>query len=208
MTEYYLEATDVDERCWMRLPTEWPMPDFEDVFPDPEPWSRAAAGVRWEDSGLTPGPDDVRALAKTLAYCAQILPERMPGYEIFLYLPSPQGAPRAVYAGDIEVVSREEAEVEFAVALGLDQPNAVETPLVEDFAVPTLGVGKRSLRYGKADDGSVFASLRYVWDIEEHGLVATVRVAAAGPTDIVAMSEDVDRLCQGLRYLPEDAFPE
>jgi hypothetical protein len=150
----------------------------------------------------------VDALARTLEFCAGILPERMPGFEIFLYLPSPQGAPQAVYVGDIEVKDGDEAEAEFAVALGVDQPNAVEPPLVTDFTVPTLGTGRRSLRYAKADDGRVIASLRYVWHVPEHGLLATVRCAAADPASIVTISDDLDRLCRGLRYLPEDAFPE
>jgi hypothetical protein len=205
MTEYYLEATDLDERCWMRLPTEWPLPDFEDVFPDPVPWARAAAGVRWEDSGLTPRHGEVDELARVLVRCAALLPGFRPGFEIFLHLPSPRDTPLAVYVGDYESAEDNEPHVRFA--LGLDEPDAVEPPLIEDFAVPTLGTGKRALRYAKDDEGGIVASLRYAWDVERYGLFASV-IAVADPIRVIAAVDDLDRLCRGLRYLPEDAFPE
>ena len=206
MTQYYLEATDVDEGCWIELPTQWPMPDFEDMFPDPVPWAGAAARVTWKDSGLTPGPGDVEALAKTLEYCARTLPDRLPGFEIFLHLPTPSGTPQAVYVGDYR--SDGDPDAELREVLGLDQPNAVETPLVEDFTVPTLGTGKRAVRYAKDADGAIIASLRYAWNVEEHGTIASVRTAGSDPARIVSMAEDLDRLCKGLRYLPEEMFPE
>lgn len=205
MTEYYLEATDVDERCWMRLPTEWPMPDFEDDFPDPVPWSRAAARVRWKDSGLAPGPGEVDQLARVLVRCAETLPDFRPGFEIFLHLPSPRDTPLALYVGDYE--SADNNEHHFRYALGPDEPAAVEPPLIEDCTVPTLGTGRRAIRYSKDDDGSIIASLRYAWDVQAHGLFVSV-ITVADPTRVMSAVEDVDRLIKGLRYLPENAFPE
>ncbi len=205
MTEYFLEATDVDERCWMRLPTEWPMPVFEDDFPGPVPWSRAAAGVRWEDSGLTPGPGELDELARVLVRCTEILPDFRPGFEVFLHLPSPRDTPLAVHIGDY--ASDDDNEHHFRYALGLDEPSAIEPPLIEDFTVPTLGTGKRVIRYSKNDDGTIIAGLRYAWHVQEHGLFTSV-VTVADPTRVMTAIEDVDHLIKSLRYLPEDAFPE
>ncbi len=205
MTVYYLEATEIDDRCWMRLPTEWPLEGFEEEFPDPVPWARAAAGARWEDSGLTPGAGEEEALAEVLVRCAEVHPDFRPGFEIFLHLPSPRDTPLAVYVGDYEVVG--DTVDDFAYALGTHEPGAVETPLTEDLTVPTLGTGRRVVRYAKDDDGTIIASLRYAWEVEEHGLFASV-ITVASPDRVMGAADDLDRLVRGLRYLPEDYFPE
>ncbi|MDI5962982.1 hypothetical protein [Streptantibioticus silvisoli] len=115
--------------------------------------------------------------------------------------PSPRDIPLAVHVGDYE--SADDNEPHFRYALGLDEPAAVEAPLIEDFPVPTLGPRKKAVRYAKDDGGGIIASVRYAWGIQEHGLFAVT-----DPRRVMTAMEDVDRLCKGLRYLSEDEFPE
>ncbi|MDI5972525.1 hypothetical protein POF50_024825 [Streptomyces sp. SL13] len=205
MTEQFLESGPRDPARWIALPTDWPAPGFEKDFPDPATWAVIAANAVWNDSPLTPRGDEVDSLAQVLAYCADNCPRPLPGYEIYLHLPGPRDVPLPVYVGDYPRTTDPESDLRYALAV--EDPEAVEPPLVEEFTAAGLGSGLRALRYCRDRDdayGGILVGLRYAWYVEHLDLIVSVRTVHPHPGRVIAAIDDIDALCRGLRYVAED----
>ncbi len=192
MTEYCLEATGIDDARWVRLPGEGEAAVGE--------WALRTARERWDGSGLEAGADGAEQLAAVLEHCAFVHPDVMPGFDVLLHLPDPRQAPLAVYLGDYESEGDPAAEL----AQLLDMPDCVGDPVTGQVTVPGLGTGTRSLCHVRDEEIGLLASLQYAWSVRERGVISVVSTAGT-PERVAEAAEDLDRLCSGLRHLPQDA---
>ncbi|MGW8380238.1 hypothetical protein [Streptomyces sp. ODS28] len=197
--------SDLDMSVWVDIPTEWPVPGKEDLMPDIPTWANVAAKVIWDDSPTEPTPQHIDVLTEILAYAAEHFPKAYPGFEILAHLPNPTDPVLPVAIGDFDVseLSPEEAETEVRLWSGVDDPNAVEPPIVEDFFSQHLGSGKRVLRYViNDDDGRVNTALRYGWYIPQLGRQTHLFAYTTDPAHLISALDDLDALARCIRYDP------
>ncbi len=202
MTDHYLSTEDHDASRWFAVPAQWPVPGFEKELPDIAAWADVAARAAWNSSPLTARPDELDELAGILAFAVERFPTVYPGFEVLLHLPGPRHNPIPVYVGDVEATD-DDPESALRYGTAADDPNAVESPIVEELHSPHLGRGIRVLRYSTESDGGILAGLRYGWYIEELGLETYVFTASPDTGRLLGAMDDIDALARCIRYEAE-----
>ncbi|MCZ4118592.1 hypothetical protein [Streptomyces sp. H39-S7] len=195
--------TPYDYNTWLEASDRWPVGKWAGA----EEWAADMAEAWWGDFPADPGETGVELLTRTLVACARDFPKAHPGCRVLLHLPDPREMPLPVYVTDRRAQGESSAALRAFVLA--DDPEAVEPPIVEDFAVPAGVGGLRSLRYatvpGSAD---LMVGLRYAWRSVEHGRDVVVLTASPAPGRVLAALEDIDELVRGFRVRHDDDDPE
>lgn len=198
---------EIDLSTWMPVPTQWPAPGAESMFPTMPEWADYAANAIWNESTLQPRPGELDLLIRVLAYGAEHFPSAYPGFDLFLHLPGPRDMPLPVFIGDFDtsdIVTDEDAAIELRQWTS-DDPNAVEPPIIEDFLSPHLGPGVRALRYSVPDkeSGEILAGLRYGWHVPHLSRHAYLITGTHDPGHLIATMEDIDALARCMEYVTD-----
>lgn len=207
-TAYFLDVSHHDRTVWLQVPTEWPVPGQEEEFPDLATWADRAARAIWTESGLNPGSTGMDYLTGMLTRAAEEFSTVYPDFELLVHLPGPLDLPLPVAIGGLDTsdLSPDEAERELRGWAGEGDPEAVEPPLIEDFASPRLGKGLRGLRYtiGENDpDRTVNAALHYAWDVPQLGCQIYMVTASPDPAHLIAAMDDLDALARTIGFSTE-----
>lgn len=199
-----------DPTVWVEIPVMWE----PESWPGPDAWAQHMAMELW--AGLDATSDDIAKLELALAFWA----ERVVGaysdvpieIQNFLHLPDPAGSPLLVR---VWVDDEPEATVEEVTEV--QDPEAVEPPLAEQFQTEHLGPGLRVLRYrpldpppgGLADSGALYAVLRYGFKIPDHDAVITVTTSCADLGYLIKAMDDLDAFVRAIQwdYEPRDLEP-
>jgi len=198
--------TDYDPAVWIELPRIW----CEDTWPDHQVWARDIAEACWGDSGMTPGEGELDNLALTLAMFAQRLQSgELPAEDFFLHLPDPRMMPLQVCLGAWDATGERDAAL--LELTGVEDPDAVEAPIVEVFTTEHLGKGLRTLRYCPFDPGpdappapgALYASLNYAWRVDEHNTDIWLFTSCPDLARLIQSIDDIDTLARGIRIVPD-----
>jgi hypothetical protein len=166
------------------------------IFPegyDRESYSAEFARLWWAMSGLDHSPVDVERLSHMLAAIHEGIYGQIPCHLAFVHLPDPRLMPLVLYVGVWESDGDQEEQLRMLCLAG--DTEAVEPPMVDEYATDSLGTGLRVMRYRHLDDGSLYAGLSYAWRSEEY------------ETDLLlfASAEDLGRLQRAIPDIEEFA---
>lgn len=210
MTEDCPESREIfaniafDPDLWVVIPSHW----GPETWAGPQRWAEDMAQLLW--AGLEAGPDGIRRSEIELASHADFYGGPKPDvpFEVLTYLHLPHPAtlalPVQVWVDDLNgLTAGQGAEV--------DDPSAVEAPIVEAFTTEHLGAGLRALRYRQYDtspDGesgplALYAVLRYAFEIPTEDAVLIVN---ATDTDLGRMTQaidDIDTFVRQIRWAHE-----
>jgi hypothetical protein len=144
-------------------------------------------------SGLDHSPVDVERLSHMLAAIHEGIYGQIPCHLAFVHLPDPRLMPLVLYVGVWESDGDQEEQLRMLCLAG--DTEAVEPPMVDEYATDSLGTGLRVMRYRHLDDGSLYAGLSYAWRSEEY------------ETDLLlfASAEDLGRLQRAIPDIEEFA---
>lgn len=195
-------ALDID--VWVPIPIAW---DAES-WPGPKEWADQMARALW--TGHKPKPADIERSAIELASYAGFYGGTDPDapFEVmtYLHLPHPRvlAMPVRVWADDLNGLSAEEAAE-------IDDPEAIEPPIVEEFTAPHLGPGLRALRYRQyePDPGepeALYVVLRYAFRLEAPDAVVVVNATDIDPGRMLGALDDLDDFVRQIHWShePED----
>jgi hypothetical protein len=158
------------KKGWVRIGYEktlWIpcLPAFPEGY-DCGRWASEFAQGWWDNSGQQYGPQDVERLTALLAEIHEGTFGHIPCHLAFIHLPDPRLMPLPIFVGIWE--SRGERDAQLRMLASADDPEAVELPIVEEFATDRLGVGLRTLRYLQMDEGELYGSLSYAFRVERY----------------------------------------
>lgn len=187
---------------WMDLPAVYP----QDA-PDAHSWAALMSSACWADSGLPHSEDDLRRLADVLTSLVTnfgpdvVHPEHAvdPGMEIWtlLHLPDPRvlPVPVRVMVFNGEVVRTEKIGVREMVQA--EDPEAIDTPVVDNFEHPNLGTGLRAFRHRASEPGSgtadgIFAVLKYAFPVPGHDDMVYVSLSWPDLARVAEARADID----------------
>lgn len=193
-----------DSRVWIPIPTLW----GPETWSGPQKWAEQLAPGLWE--GQRAKRNDIRRSELELATYGDLYGGPNPDvpFEVmtYLHIPHPRvpAMPVRVWADDISGVRAEEAAE-------LEDPEAVEPPIVEEFVAPHLGPGLRVLRYRQfePDPGEpeeLYTVLRYAFWLDEPSAVVVVNATDTDPGRLLGARDDLDEFVRQIRwsYEPED----
>jgi hypothetical protein len=202
-----------DVRKWLTIPANW-----GGRSRDPEQWAERMAPLVWDtwvelnDGAVHPGPDAVARTALELRTYAEHYGGFDPTqpFEIltYLYLPDPA---KPAFPLHLCVDDRPGLTVEQATA----DPEALQTPVAEEFRTDGLGVGRKVTCHGTLDPQpgdlpgtqAMWVSVYYAFAVPGRQAVVTVR---ATDTDLAWMSAaagDLDEFVRSITLELTDGTP-
>jgi hypothetical protein len=208
---------NVDWQKWIIIPTNWG-PGFR--CEDPQDWATdAAPGIWGAWVERTPGAEhpsqDVidRTALELKAYGEKyggFDPSRPFEIVTYLYLPDPRQ-----FAIAVRVWVDDRPDLPPEQAAGAQDPDAIDTPLVEKFHTPALGTGIKVTRHGTLDqprddipDGTgVYLAVRYAFAVPGRQAVVTVAASNADLARMAAAGPDLDEFVRTIALTLADGTP-
>lgn len=198
-----------DPLIWVEIPVMW----GPESWPSPDAWAEQLAEELWADLDHT--AVDVANLERLLAFWGEKLGGINPELDIevitYLHLPHP-----AVEPLPVRVMIDNEGSTAAQLA-EVQDPAAIEPPVVDEFRSDHLGTGIRVLRYrplGPTDDASsgaveLYAVLRYAFEIPNPEAVLVVTSSCADLGRLIQAMDDMDTFVRAIRwdYEPRDLEP-
>ncbi|MBT2399777.1 hypothetical protein [Streptomyces sp. ISL-100] len=197
---------DYDADVWLSVPIRWTAAAGEDFVGSEhrtrEQWAHETAQDWWEEDDETPGEGDVELLGRTLLACVEKYPSVHPGFELLLYLAHPRMMPLPIWIAELPLKG-DVGELRRLVLA--DETEAVEPPLVEEFATESLGTGLRSLNYTLLPGtNELFVGLRYAWLSEDHDRSVLMITGSPAPGQVLAAADVIAELAHDLRLRHDD----
>lgn len=188
-----------DKEIWIPCPREFgPQMSRQE-------WANGFATIWWEASGFKVGKRELKrriaGLEQALLVLQQGIYETQPCHSAVIYLPNVDVNPIPVMVAAWDAVNDEETQLRMLVHA--DEPEAVETPLVEPFAAEKLGTGLKSEYLQRSKLGpDVTGVVNYAWRVPE--LETDVRVFTATPDlgRLQAAMPDIDQLTNTISVEP------
>jgi hypothetical protein len=185
---------DFDPAVWVEMPSEW----TDDTWPDYRDWAWEAAKAVWADSGQAPGEYGIDQLALAFVMLAEREDKALSSLT-YLHVPSPTDIPLPV---GLKVFERAgEREAALRVMANADDPEAVEPPIVEEFATESLGTGLRTLRYLTLPEqpDTLVGALNYAWRVDEVDTDIRLWTSCPDLSRLIGAIDDIDTLARGIR---------
>lgn len=191
---------DYDAQVWIPCPAVFP----EGV--DREIYAAGVAGIWFER--VPPDrrrPGDVELLAAQLSEIHQATYGKVAVCYVFVHLPDPVGhLPLVVNVGVWE--ARGDAGEQLRMLCLADDPDAVEPPIVDEFATPRLGTGLRVLRYCRLtdDDGALYSGLNYAFRSAELETDLALSVVSEDLGRLQGAMPDIEALVRSMSIISQD----
>ncbi|HEX3614371.1 MAG TPA: hypothetical protein VHU88_21980 [Sporichthyaceae bacterium] len=205
---------DYDFRCWIGIPS------WGGHWKDPQQWGEETAPITWgawvetNPGAEHPGDEAVAETAlKFAVYGAQFGgfdPSRPFEIVTYLYLPDPRQSAivTRVWVDDHPDLTVEEAA-------GVDDPEAIEKPAVEQFRTDALGRWLKVTRHASladpddADrhDTGIFISLRYAFKVPDRPAVVIVSASTTELERMAAAQDDLDDFVRTITLSLADGTP-
>jgi hypothetical protein len=206
--------TACDPEKWIIVPGRWGR-----RWKDPQEWSSVVVPVFWGAWGETnpeadrPSPEVVSVTAVKLAALGEKFggfdPNRPFEIRTYLYLPDPHfsAIPTRVWVDDRSDLTPEEGA-------GIDDPDAIDNPTVEQFSTDALGTGLKVTRHGTLDrprddiEGTgIFVAVRYAFAVPNRQAVVTVSVSTNDLARMAAAQADLDEFVRTITLTLADGSP-
>ncbi|MGW4545375.1 hypothetical protein ACWEN4_03235 [Streptomyces violaceorubidus] len=189
--------TDSDPTVWLGMPVL----DGRGASRERKKWARQTSELVWSLAENPPeGKSDIKELARQLEATAELLPQKVPVHQVFLYMPDP----RREFLNFLVHIDASEGEVESTLE-GLvqkDAAGAIRDPEVTDFNTEHLGRGMRSIRYfASSKAGTICCSVNYAWRVESKGIDLVVRTISENVGWVTANIDEFDSFARTLRVM-------
>jgi hypothetical protein len=185
-------SVDYDQRIWIPC-----APVFPDGF-DRASWAQLYAEEWWSRSAREHGADEVALLARTLADIHEYGYAHLAMHRGFIHLPSLQVPPLLVSFGIWEAAGDPAGQLR-ALA-GADSSDAMEPPIVEEFATERLGTGLRALAHTRKG-GTITGYVNYAWRSEEHAAALRLFTGCPDLGRLQRALPDIDQLARGVTII-------
>lgn len=206
LSDFYLSTfSESDPELWIGIPQIWPIPGSEKELPDIPAWASSVSQIVWEASGLEVTAGGLGVLTSILTKTAQTAPEHFPGFDVLVHLPEPTSMPLNVYIGEFDAsdLSPDEAAEEVPLIAGVEDPEAVEPPVVEAFPSQHLGAGVRVLSYVQVPgENTIHVWVRYGWHVPQLQRQVFLFAFSLDPGHMMSALEDIDQLARSIRFVP------
>ncbi len=186
-------AVDYAQNVWIPCP-----PVFPEGF-DRGSWASLYAEQWWAMSGQKHGGRQVKLLARTLTEIHEYAYAHLEMQNGLIHLPDLALVPLLVSFGIWEAVG--DRATQLRVLAHVDDPEAVEPPLVEEFATERLGQGIKTLAYTRTG-GTVTGHLNYAWRSEEHATALRVFTGSPDLGRLQRAVPDIERMVRGVTIVP------
>jgi hypothetical protein len=161
-----------DKTIWIPCP-----PDFDERM-SREEWALGFASLWWDASGFKYGKRQVKGLEKGLLELQRGIYATQPCHTALINLPNVDVLPIPVCLAVWQAIGDRETQLRELVHA--DEPEAVESPLVEPVTTEKLGTGLRSQYLQRDRNGpDLTGVVNYAWRVEE--LETDLRVFTACP---------------------------
>lgn len=192
-------AVRYDIATWMSCP-----PIFPEGY-DREKWALTFAIAFSKRPGLHPSEREIKNLAATLVKIHEYTYTKVACHLCFIHQPHPSLAPLPVFMAVWRPIGeRDEALRRLTNA---DDPEAIQSPEVQEFTTRELGQGLKVLRFGRqpgkrGKEGEIFGALNYAWRNEK--LETDLRVfASTGNIGRLRQAiPDIDELVNVTKIVP------
>ncbi len=187
---------DYDKGIWIPCPA----PDEGDQTRN-ERWAKLYATAWWEVSGFKHGKKQVRNMEQGLLEIQQGIYDTQPCHSAVLHLPNVNMVPLPVMVATWEAVG--DADRQLRVLVHADEPEAVETPLVEPFTAEKLGTGLKSQYLQKFQHGpDLTGVVNYAWRVADMETDVRVFTACGDLGRLQAAMPDIDQLTNTISVEP------
>jgi hypothetical protein len=186
-------AMEYAQNIWIPCPLVYPEGE------DRGSWASLYAEEWWAISGRKHGSREVKALARTLVDIHKYAYAQLEMHDGFIHLPNLGLVPLLVSFGVWEAVG--DRTTQLRVLAHVDDPEAMQPPLVEEFSTERLGPGIKTLAYTRKG-GTVTGHLSYAWRSEE--CVTALRMFTGSP-DLGRLQRaipDIEQLAQNITIIP------
>jgi hypothetical protein len=188
-------AVEYAQNVWIPCP-----PVFPDGF-DRGSWASLYAGQWWQMSGQKHSGRQEKLLARTLAEMHEYAYAHLEMHNGLIHLPNLQIVPLLVSFGVWEGVGDRMAQLR--VLAHADDPEAIEPPMVDEFATERLGPGLKTLSYTRKG-GTVTGHLSYAWRSEEYATALRVFTGCPDLGRLQRAIPDIEQMAQGVTIIPVD----
>jgi hypothetical protein len=212
----YAES-DYDPLKWIMIPGHWGDGAY---WNGPQHWADDSAPLVWgvwveRTSGTEqPGPEAVARTALELKSYAEKYggfdPTRPFQIRSYLYVPDPRQFAIAVrtWVDDRPDLTPEDAA-------GAQDPDAIDTPTVEQFHTDALGAGLKVTRHGNLhrpdddvpDGTGIYLAVRYAFTVPGHQAVVTVAASNPDLARMAAAGPDLDEFVRTITLTLADGTP-
>ena len=183
------------QNIWIPCP-----PVFPDGF-DQASWASLYAEQWWEWSGRTHGDREVKLLARILAEIRDYGYAHLDMPRGFIHLPNLGLVPLLVSFGIWEAVG--DRTTQLRILTHADDQEAVQPPLVDEFATDRLGPGLKVLSYTRAGE-TVTGHLSYAWRSEEYATALRMFTGSPDLGRLQAAIPDMEQLAREAEIIPRD----
>jgi hypothetical protein len=178
-----------------------PCPDPDDDQKKNERWAKTYATAWWEVSGLKYGKKQVRNMEQGLLDLRRGIYATQPCHTAVIHLPNVDVSPLPVMVATWEAVGDKDTQLRTLVHA--DEPEAVETPLIEPFTAEKLGTGLKSQYLQKFKHGpDLTGVVNYAWRVEEMETDVRVFTASGDLGRLQAAMPDLDQLTNTISVEP------
>jgi len=194
---------DLDPSRWLEIPPRWDSAEWQDI----NVWARECAELFWRSYGQNPGESGISFLAGTLRRFAEAFAPEPFDTRVLLRMWEPTVMPLQLFTMVKPAQGNREETLRFLV--GAEDPDVVETPVVESFRTELLGEGLRAFRYLRQDDTpGVLAALRYAWRDEEVGADVVMWTATDDTAQVIRAAPDIEELAHRVSVAVWELAPE
>jgi hypothetical protein len=166
-----------------------------------EEWAQGFASLWWDASGFKHGKRQVRNMEKGLVELQEGIYATQPCHTALIHLPNVDVMPLPVMLAVWQAVNDRESQLRMLVHA--DEPEAVETPLVEPVTTEQLGTGLKSQYLQRYEKGSDLTGvLNYAWRVEELETDLRVFTACGDLGRLEAARPAIDELIQAISIEP------
>jgi hypothetical protein len=166
-----------------------------------EEWAQGFASLWWEASGFKHGKRQVAGLEKALFELQQSIYATQPCHSAVIHLPNVDVAPLPVCVAVWQAVN--DRETQLRTLVHAEEPEAVETPLVEPVTTEQLGTGLKSQYLQRFQRGTELTGVvNYAWRVEELETDLRVFTACGDLGRLQAAMPDLDELVRNISVEP------
>jgi hypothetical protein len=164
-------------------------------------WAEGFASLWWDASGLKHGKRQVKGLEKALLELQRGIYATQPCHSVVIHLPNVDVAPLPVCVAVWQAAGDRESQLRALVHA--DEPEAVETPLVEPFSTEQLGDGLKSQYLQRQPKGPELTGVvNYAWRVEPLETDLRVFTACGDLGRLQAAMPDIDQLTREITVEP------
>lgn len=184
-----------DQTAWIPCP-----PRFRADMSQEE-WAGGYAKLWWDASGIKHGKSQVKALEQALVALHENIYGHQPCHLVLIHLTDVRLAPLPVCFGIWQTEG--DPDTQLRALVHVDEPAAIEPPMVEEIRTESLGHGLKCLYYQQEQPGpGVLAVLNYGWRSEELETALHVYTACPDLGRLQQAMPDIDEMTRAITFVP------